>query len=48
MPQGFEPLAADRRGDIYNLQGKQDQAKAEYIKAWQGFTADPNTAPWWK
>ena len=36
----FEPLAADRRGDIYNLQGKRDQAKAEYLKAWQGFTAD--------
>jgi predicted negative regulator of RcsB-dependent stress response len=36
----FEPLAADRRGDIYNLQGKRDQAKAEYLKAWQGFKAD--------
>jgi len=32
----FEALAADRRGDIYNLQGKKDQAKAEYLKAWQG------------
>jgi predicted negative regulator of RcsB-dependent stress response len=36
----FEALAADRRGDIYNLQGKRDQAKAEYLKAWQGFTVD--------
>ena len=36
MPAQFEPLAADRRGDIYNLQGKKDQAKAEYLKAWQG------------
>jgi predicted negative regulator of RcsB-dependent stress response len=36
----FEPLAADRRGDIYNLQGKRDQAKLEYLKAWQGLTAD--------
>jgi predicted negative regulator of RcsB-dependent stress response len=36
----FEPLAADRRGDIYSLQGKRDQAKAEYLKAWQGFTAE--------
>jgi len=36
MPKEFEPLAADRRGDIYNLQGKRDQARAEYTKAWQG------------
>ena len=36
----FEPLAADRRGDIYNLQGKKDQAKAEYTKAWQGFVPE--------
>ena len=36
----FEPLAADRRGDIYNLQGKKDQAKLEYLKAWQGFAPD--------
>jgi predicted negative regulator of RcsB-dependent stress response len=36
----FEPLAADRRGDIYNLQGKKDQAKLEYLKAWQGFEPD--------
>ena len=40
MPKEFEPLAADRRGDIYNLQGKKDQAKLEYLKAWQGFGAD--------
>ncbi len=40
MPREFEPLAADRRGDIYNLQGKKDQAKQEYMKAWQGFGAD--------
>jgi predicted negative regulator of RcsB-dependent stress response len=36
MPREFEALAADRRGDIYNLQGRKDQAKAEYLKAWQG------------
>jgi predicted negative regulator of RcsB-dependent stress response len=36
IPKEFEGLAADRRGDIYNLQGKKDQAKAEYLKAWQG------------
>jgi predicted negative regulator of RcsB-dependent stress response len=40
MPREFEPLAADRRGDIYNLQGQKDQAKLEYLKAWQGFSAD--------
>jgi len=40
MPSAFEALAADRRGDIYNLQGKKDQAKAEYTKAWQGLPAD--------
>ena len=40
MPAEFEPLAADRRGDIYSLQGKKDQAKAEYTKAWQGLPAD--------
>ncbi len=32
----FDALAADRRGDIYQLQGKKTQAKAEYQKAWQG------------
>jgi predicted negative regulator of RcsB-dependent stress response len=36
MPQQFEALAADRRGDIYQLQGKKAEAKAEYTKAWQG------------
>ena len=40
VPAQFEPLAADRRGDIYNLQGKKDQAKAEYTKAWQGLGTD--------
>lgn len=40
MPSSFEPLAADRRGDVYNLQGKKDQARAEYTKAWQGLPAD--------
>lgn len=32
----FDALAADRRGDIYQLQGKKAEAKAEYQKAWQG------------
>ena len=35
MPKAFEPLAADRRGDVYSLQGKKNEAKAEYMKAWQ-------------
>ena len=39
FPAEFAPLLADRRGDIYNLQGKKDQAKAEYSKAWQGMEA---------
>jgi predicted negative regulator of RcsB-dependent stress response len=36
FPGEFEALAADRRGDIYSLQGKKAEAKAEYTKAWQG------------
>jgi predicted negative regulator of RcsB-dependent stress response len=36
FPREFEPLAADRRGDIYKLQGKKAEAKAEYEKAWKG------------
>ena len=40
LPKEFEPLAADRRGDIYSLQGKRAEARAEYTKAWQGLAAD--------
>lgn len=36
FPADFAPLVADRRGDVYNLQGKKDQARAEYTKAWHG------------
>jgi predicted negative regulator of RcsB-dependent stress response len=32
----FAPLVADRRGDIYQLQGKKAEAKAEYTKAFKG------------
>ncbi|HEX7889576.1 MAG TPA: tetratricopeptide repeat protein [Ramlibacter sp.] len=39
MPKEFEALAADRRGDIFKLQGKKEEAKAEYLKAWKGFEA---------
>ncbi len=37
MPKEFEPLAADRKGDIYLAQGKREEAKTEYRKAWTGF-----------
>jgi predicted negative regulator of RcsB-dependent stress response len=40
FPPQFEALAADRRGDIYELQGKKADAKAEYIKAWKGLGED--------
>jgi predicted negative regulator of RcsB-dependent stress response len=33
----FSPLADDRRGDIYNLQGKKAEAKTEYLKAFKAF-----------
>ncbi len=39
FPPAFAALAADRRGDIHLLQGRKDQAKAEYTKAWQGLDA---------
>ena len=35
-PKEFEPLAADRRGDVLALQGKPVEAKAEYVKAYKG------------
>ncbi len=34
--KGFEPLIADRRGDIYSAQDKLDDAKAAYQQAWKG------------
>jgi predicted negative regulator of RcsB-dependent stress response len=36
FPKEFAPLVADRRGDIYKLQGKSAEAKAEYEKAYKG------------
>ena len=36
FPAEFAPLVADRRGDIEVLQGKKDQARADYTKAYQG------------
>ena len=41
FPKEFEALAADRRGDVYKLQGKKPQAVAEYTKAHKGL--DENT-----
>lgn len=41
FPREFEPLAADRRGDVYNLQGKKAEAKAEYLKAYKAI--DPGS-----
>lgn len=41
FPKQFEALVADRKGDIYLAQGKRDEAKAEYQKAWTAF--DPRT-----
>ncbi|RZL56133.1 MAG: tetratricopeptide repeat protein [Variovorax sp.] len=38
-PKEFEPLFADRKGDIYMAQGKRDEARAEYQKAWSGLEA---------
>ena len=37
--KGFEPLVADRRGDVLMAQGKPDDAKASYTKAWQAMDA---------
>ena len=41
FPKEFEGLAADRRGDVYSLQGKKAEAKAEYTKAFK--TLDERT-----
>ncbi|MFY8017015.1 MAG: YfgM family protein, partial [Inhella sp.] len=40
VPASFEPLVADRRGDVLMTQGKPDEAKAQYEKAWAGMTPD--------
>jgi predicted negative regulator of RcsB-dependent stress response len=41
VPQPFEALVADRKGDIYLAQGKRDEARTEYQKAWAAF--EPRT-----
>ncbi len=42
FPTEFAALIDDRRGDVYALQGKSAQAKAEYVKAYKGL--DDKTA----
>lgn len=37
FPAEFNALVADRKGDIYTLQGKKTEAVAEYGKAYKGF-----------
>jgi predicted negative regulator of RcsB-dependent stress response len=34
MPEAYAALAADRRGDVLMAQGKTEEAKVEYKKAW--------------
>jgi predicted negative regulator of RcsB-dependent stress response len=34
MPKEFDALVADRKGDIYMAQGKREEAKDQYRKAW--------------
>lgn len=41
FPKQFEALVADRKGDVYLAQGKREEAKAEYQKAWTAF--EPRT-----
>lgn len=36
VPKEFEGLFDDRKGDIYLAQGKREEAKAAYRKAWTG------------
>ncbi|MEI8029060.1 MAG: tetratricopeptide repeat protein [Comamonadaceae bacterium] len=37
FPANFEALVADRKGDVYRLQGNRAQALAEYEKAYKSF-----------
>lgn len=40
VPPSFEPLVADRRGDVLLAQGKTDEAVKAYRQALAGFTAE--------
>ena len=37
FPKDYAPLVADRLGDILLLQGKKDEARAQFEKAYKGF-----------
>jgi predicted negative regulator of RcsB-dependent stress response len=39
VPAAFQPLVADRLGDVEMLQGQQDKAREQYLKAWRGLDA---------
>jgi predicted negative regulator of RcsB-dependent stress response len=39
VPKTFEPLVADRRGDVLMAQGKPEEAKEQFLKAWRGMDA---------
>lgn len=39
FPPSFEPLVADRKGDVYALQGNKEKAVAEYQNAFRLFDA---------
>jgi predicted negative regulator of RcsB-dependent stress response len=39
MPAAFQPLQADRLGDIELQQGQSDKAREQYLKAWRGLDA---------
>ncbi len=36
-PAEFDALVADRKGDVFLLQGKKAEAKSEYEKSWKAF-----------
>ncbi|MEP6791080.1 MAG: tetratricopeptide repeat protein, partial [Ramlibacter sp.] len=36
FPKEFDAMVADRKGDIYSLQGKKAEARAEYSRAYRG------------
>lgn len=38
VPKSFEPLVADRRGDVFMAQGKTEEAKTQYQAAWRGLS----------
>jgi predicted negative regulator of RcsB-dependent stress response len=42
-PAAFEPLLADRRGDVLMAQGKADEAKAQYQAAWNALEPRSDT-----